>query len=50
MGADKVDEMFKEAKSLYLLNHPNIIKLIIVFTVRHHLILMIEHMPGGDLS
>jgi serine/threonine protein kinase len=48
--ANKVEEVFKEAKSLQKLNHPNIIKLINVFTLKSNLVLMIEYLPGGDLK
>jgi len=48
--ADKVEEVFKEAKSLQRLKHQNIIKLENVFPVKNQLVMMIEYLEGGDLK
>lgn len=48
--ADKVNEVFKEAKNLQKLNHPNIIKLQKVFMIDHELYMMVEYFGGGDLN
>lgn len=50
ISADKVNDVFKEAKSLQKINHPNIIKLRNVFMVQRELFMMIEYFPGGDLN
>jgi serine/threonine protein kinase len=50
LPADKVEEIFREEKNLQKLKHPNIIKLMNVFKVNAHLVLMLEYLPGGDLK
>jgi serine/threonine protein kinase len=47
---DKTNEVFKEAKNLQKLEHPNIIKLNTVFIIKKELFLMIEYFSGGDLN
>ena len=48
-SANKIDEIYKEANILQMLNHNNIIKLYSAFIVKTDLILIMEYAEGGEL-
>ena len=49
-SADKIDQIYKEAKILKQLSHRNIIKLFQAFCIMKDLYLIMEHAGGGELS
>lgn len=48
--ASKVDEIYKESKSLNNLSHPSIIKLIYFFRQDNCVVLIMEYASGGELK
>jgi len=48
--ADHVDKAYKEANYLVRLEHENIVKLQNAFIVKRDLIIMTEHLKGGELK
>lgn len=48
-SANKIEDVYKEAKILQMLNHKNIIKLYSAFVIKNELILIMEYADGGEL-
>jgi serine/threonine protein kinase len=49
-SADKIDQIYREAKIIKQLSHRNIIKLYQAFEIRKELNLIMEYAGGGELS
>jgi len=49
-NADLVKEIFWEAKTLWFLSHPNIIKLYHAFIHQKDFVLIMEYAAGGELK
>jgi len=49
-NAEQVKEIFREAKTLWLLKHPNIIKLIHAFIYQKDFVIIMEYAAGGELK
>lgn len=47
--ASKVEEIYKEAKALKKLSHPNIVKLHHAFLWKNYVVLIMEYIAGGEL-
>ena len=47
--ASKVDEIYKEAQALKKINHPNIVKLYHALIWKNFLVMIMEHVGGGEL-
>jgi serine/threonine protein kinase len=47
--ANQIQEIDREAKTLKMLNHKNIIKLIQTFVIKNELLLIMEYADGGEL-
>jgi serine/threonine protein kinase len=48
-SANKIEDIYKEAKILQMLNHKHIIKLYSAFVLKNELILIMEYADGGEL-
>jgi MAP/microtubule affinity-regulating kinase len=48
-SANKIEDIYKEAKILQMMNHKNIIKLYSAFVVKNEAILIMEYADGGEL-
>ena len=47
--ASKVNQIYKEALALQKLSHPNIVQLYNAFVLQNDIVLLMEHIPGGEL-
>ena len=48
-NANKIEDLYKEAKILKMLKHKNIIKLFGAFVIKNELVLLMEYADGGEL-
>ena len=48
-SANKIEDIYKEAKILQMMNHKNIIKLYSAVVVKNEAILIMEYADGGEL-
>jgi serine/threonine protein kinase len=48
-SANSIEDIYKEANILKMLNHKNIIKLYQAFVVKNEIILIMEYADGGEL-
>lgn len=48
--ASKVEEIYKEAQALKKFDHPNIVKLYHAILWKNFVVLIMEYVPGGELS